>query len=263
MKLSIITINLNNKVGLQKTIQSVMSQEFREYEHIVIDGNSCDGSKDLIDKYKDNLFYTISEPDSGIYNAMNKGIKKATGDYCLFLNSGDSLCSNQILSQCFSTPLVADLVYGDINITSAADKILYSINYPLPSALSAFSLFNRSLPHPATFIRRTLFTTHGLYQENFKIISDWLFFNQQIISHNATLKKIPIIVSNHTNDGISNNPKFDHIKAREKTIALKESFPYLYQDFKNVASTSFHAKNLAHSLKNDIRNFIKKIYQSN
>ncbi len=89
MKLSIITVNLNNKDGLQKTIDSVISQTFKDFEWIVIDGGSTDGSKELIEKYSDYISYWVSEPDKGIYNAMNKGIKVAKGDYLEFLNSGD------------------------------------------------------------------------------------------------------------------------------------------------------------------------------
>ena len=89
--LSIITVNLNNCDGLQKTIDSVVGQTFTDYEWIVIDGGSMDGSRELIEQYADCLAYWCSEPDNGIYNAMNKGISRATGEWLLFLNSGDSL----------------------------------------------------------------------------------------------------------------------------------------------------------------------------
>ena len=91
LKISIITINYNNKSGLEKTIESVLQQTYDNIEYLVIDGNSTDGSKDVIKKYKHRISYWVSEPDSGIYNAMNKGGTKATGDYLLFLNSGDVL----------------------------------------------------------------------------------------------------------------------------------------------------------------------------
>ena len=102
MKLSIITINYNNLAGLQKTIESVVSQTFRDFEWIVIDGGSVDGSRELIERYANSFSYWVSEPDKGIYNAMNKGIVVAKGDYLLFLNSGDWLCDEMALERSFS-----------------------------------------------------------------------------------------------------------------------------------------------------------------
>ena len=86
MKLSVITINFNNRDGLRKTIESVVNQTYKDFEYIVIDGGSTDGSVDVIKEYTDRIDYWVSEPDKGIYNAMNKGIDVAQGEYCLFLN---------------------------------------------------------------------------------------------------------------------------------------------------------------------------------
>ena len=102
MKLSIITINYNNKNGLQKTIDSVISQTFKDFEWIIIDGGSTDGSKELIEKYSQHITYWVSEPDKGIYNAMNKGIKVAKGEYLFFLNSGDYLVQPNTINQIFT-----------------------------------------------------------------------------------------------------------------------------------------------------------------
>ena len=100
-QLSIITINYNNLAGLQKTFESVFNQTFQDFEYIVIDGGSTDGSKELIEQYHDKIDYWVSEPDSGIYNAMNKGIVRANGEYLQFLNSGDSLLGENILKNVF------------------------------------------------------------------------------------------------------------------------------------------------------------------
>ena len=91
MQLSIITINRNNKTGLEKTIYSVVNQNYKDYEYIVIDGDSSDGSLEVIKRNEKYFSYWVSEPDSGVYQAMNKGIDRANGEYCLFLNSGDYL----------------------------------------------------------------------------------------------------------------------------------------------------------------------------
>ena len=117
MFLSIITINRNNAVGLKKTLESVASQTCRDFEHIIIDGASTDGSVDVINDYVastagKNVSYWISEPDSGVYNAMNKGIKKAIGDYCLFLNSGDWLFNSDTVKNEKETDHTEDIDSG-------------------------------------------------------------------------------------------------------------------------------------------------------
>ena len=99
MKLSIITINYNNQEGLKKTIESVVSQTMRDFEWIVIDGGSTDGGKEIIEQNKQCLDYWCSEPDKGIYHAMNKGIRASHGDYLMFLNSGDSLYDNKVIER--------------------------------------------------------------------------------------------------------------------------------------------------------------------
>ena len=111
MKLSIITVNLNNKDGLQKTINSIIFQTIKNFEWIVIDGGSTDGSKELIEANKNHITYWVSEQDSGIYDAMNKGIKKAKGDYLLFINSGDYLCSNDTVER-----IISDKNFGKYDI---------------------------------------------------------------------------------------------------------------------------------------------------
>ena len=114
MKVSIITINYNNQSGLQRTIDSVTSQSFSDIEWIVIDGDSKDGSRELIEKYKKHFAYWVSEHDGGIYQAMNKGVEHASGDWLLFLNSGDWLFDNDVLSKVFDTQHDADILYGDV-----------------------------------------------------------------------------------------------------------------------------------------------------
>ena len=129
MKLSIITVNLNNMEGLQKTCDSIISQTFKNFEWIVIDGGSADGSKELIEEYGSNISYWVSEPDKGIYNAMNKGIKVAKGEYLYFLNSGDYLFDSNALSDVFLDNPKEDIVYGFVaREHSGRTKILDGLN---------------------------------------------------------------------------------------------------------------------------------------
>jgi glycosyltransferase involved in cell wall biosynthesis len=113
LKLSIITVNLNNAAGLRKTIESVRAQTFKDFEHIIIDGDSTDESVAVIKKFEDGFSYWVSEPDGGIYQGMNKGTRVAKGEYCLYLNSGDYLYNSKVLEKVFKEKFSEDLVYGN------------------------------------------------------------------------------------------------------------------------------------------------------
>ena len=113
MKLSVITINFNNRDGLRKTIESVVNQTFKDFEYIIIDGGSTDGSVDVIKEYADRIDYWVSEPDKGIYNAMNKGIDVAKGEYCIFMNSGDCFYVNDVYENVFRELDGVDIIIGD------------------------------------------------------------------------------------------------------------------------------------------------------
>ena len=112
-RLSIITVNHNDLAGLRKTRDSILSQTFQDFEWIVVDGDSTDGGKDFIQEHQEEMAWWCSEQDNGIYNAMNKGIEHAQGEYLLFLNSGDTLSAPDTLKEVFRTEPDADVVYGD------------------------------------------------------------------------------------------------------------------------------------------------------
>ena len=171
MRLSIITINYNNHEGLKKTIDSVVAQTFRDFEWIVIDGGSTDGSRELIEDFASHIAYWVSEPDKGIYNAMNKGMDHAHGDYLLFLNSGDWLYNETSLERCFAHDFSADVMYGDclFHYADHDAKCCY------PSNLTFEFLYRRSLAHCSSFIKReTLAKEH--YNEDYRIVSDLEFW---------------------------------------------------------------------------------------
>ena len=178
MKLSIITINYNNKAGLQKTIDSVITQTFKDFEWIIIDGGSTDGSKELIEEYSQYITYWVSEPDKGIYNAMNKGILQAKGEYLQFLNSGDALYTRLSLKELFKQNIYGDIIYGDAMFIDK-NNISELKRYNKPISLSYFVSGN-VINHQASFIKRELFKDH-LYNENYKIVSDWEFWILQAI----------------------------------------------------------------------------------
>ena len=215
MKISIITINLNNKDGLKKTIESVINQTvYDKVEYIIIDGGSTDGSKELIEQHKDKLYYWCSEPDRSIYNAMNKGITVSTGDYLLFLNSGDYLAENNVLERVLPY-LEYDFVYGNEWKVNERYKCPYEAKYPDKLDESFFR--RTSLPHQSTFIKSELLKEKP-YSEDFKIISDWKFFIEEFRS-GKTYKHMPFIVSVYDCSGFS----YQHLDLmqKEKNIFYK------------------------------------------
>lgn len=227
-KISIITINYNDRNGLEKTIQSVISQRYKNIEFIVIDGGSTDGSKEIIDNFAANLAYWISEPDSGIYNAMNKGIKVATGDYLLFLNSGDSLHDNQVIENV--NALVGeerDIYYGDI----IYDEVNQQNKVTFPDVLTFAFFFERNISHQASFIKRHLFETIFLYNENFKIVSDWEFFIYAICKREVSYQHLDLLVTNYDATGISSNTENHPLMFVEREASLNKYFPEFIADY--------------------------------
>ena len=242
MKLSIITVNLNNRNGLQKTIDSVVFQTFRDFEWIVIDGGSTDGSKELIEQYADHFAYWVSEPDKGIYNAMNKGIKVAKGEYLQFLNSGDWLYSNDTLDRVFSIMPNADIAYGNMALMDN-EQITEIREYP--DALSFATLYSLSLPHPSSFIRSALLK-ESPYDESLKIVSDWKFFLQKALE-NRSFVHISVTVSCFNLSGLSSTNK--ELLDKEREIVTSDNIPecilydikYLDELIKNLPDAQMKA----------------------
>lgn len=198
MKLSLITINFNNKDGLKKTIESVAAQTFKDFEWIVIDGGSTDGSRELLVQYAEHFAYWVSEPDKGIYNAMNKGIDHARGAYFQFLNSGDWLKDPCTLQSFFAIPLEGDIVYGDQDYYEG-ETLIESRKHP--DNLSLKYLYEWSLGHSSSFIKRELLVEEH-YNENYRIVSDWEFFLKKALE-NKTFVHRPITVGCFDMSGIS------------------------------------------------------------
>ena len=200
MKLSIVTINRSNAEGLRKTIESVVSQSFNDFEYIVIDGASTDSSVDVIKEYQDKITYWVSEPDSGVYQAMNKGIRQVKGDYILFLNSGDFLIGSDVLDRVMSQSKGADVLCARCNVSDNGN-VVWTSNPP--EQITVGVLYGVGLAHQSTFIKRELFEKHGLYREDFKYNSDIDFWYRTIIFGGASTQKIDVITTDYNLDGIS------------------------------------------------------------
>ena len=265
MKYSIITVNLNNKEGLKRTIQSIISQDFSDYEFMVIDGGSVDGSKEVCEEFSSFITYWVSEKDSGIYNGMNKGIIKAHGDFINFMNSGDTFFDNHVLSIVSEKMDGSDIIVGcDFNQSPVTGQTFTSI---LPTRTSMVTFFTQTLPHQSSFIRRSLFND-SLYNENLKIVSDWEFFMKKIVYEGATIQLLnDLVVSRHEQDGIS---AYGVKTAMEERIAvLKELLPNgIYKDYKSLAnldrSTLFKLLNMLDKGPNKLLTYcIKILYRIN
>ena len=231
MKLSIITINRNNAAGLRKTIESVVSQTYTDFEYIIIDGASTDAGVEIIKEYADKISYWVSEPDTGIYNAMNKGIMKANGEYLLFLNSGDWLVDEEVVGDFCNSNFNQDIVCGNINLIENGEIIL--AKSPDNDALDFNFFYHGSLLHPASFIRKELFYKYGTYNERYKIISDWEFFVRVIMIHKVSYERVERLISNFPVDGISSYKEHnEQIKNDRKDVLLNyvpEAFYLSYE----------------------------------
>lgn len=214
-KLSIITVNLNNSFGLEKTIQSIIHQSFNDYEFIIIDGGSVDNSLEIIHKYDKNLTKWVSEKDDGIYDAMNKGILHSSGEYLFFLNSGDILAKPDVLYQVFKNNFDFDIIYGDVNLHFLKDKTIIKRH---PDELTMLFLFSSALCHQSVFIKRELFNSLGPYNVQYKLASDWLFILQAVILQNCSYKHLNKIISDYYVNGVSTRENLTLSDERESIL---------------------------------------------
>ena len=215
--ISIITINYNNAQGLKKTIDSVSSQSFQDFEFIVIDGNSTDNSVDYI-KQNNRINYWVSETDNGIYDAHNKGINKATGDYLLFLNSGDILADNIVLQKVASHFFSKKSFYYG-NLILEKNKVLEK--HIAPSSIDLDFMINSTLWHPCVFIKSELFKLYGLYNVDFKIAGDYEFFIRCLLKPNISTEYINEFIAIFDGNGISNDSKNTELQVKERENAWK------------------------------------------
>lgn len=200
MLVSIITINYNNLEGLKKTYDSVQSLKGQDFEFIIVDGLSTDGSSEFVHSLpqRENLI-VVSEKDNGIYNAMNKGVCLATGDYCIFMNSGDLFYDSDVIEN-IKNDLITnkDIVSGVAYINGQVWKS------PEEEELSLTFFLKRSLSHQATFIKRNLLIDDP-YDENYKIVSDSLFFFKSLVLKGSSYLKSSVFVTSCEDPGLSGN----------------------------------------------------------
>lgn len=236
MRLSIITITYNNLVGLRKTADSVLEQTVSDFEWIIIDGASTDGTKEYLAAMAAKLQITncklqiISEPDRGIYNAMNKGIRLAQGEYIQILNAGDCLAAtdvtermlNALTEQTAKAGQPIDILYGNMLKVDGKGKLIGKSGY---TEYSLRQFYSSTLNHDCAYIRRALFDDdhYGLYDENLRIVSDWKWYLQAIGLGKVRPVYADIDVTIFDGGGISetNLP----LRAQERRLVLEEVLP--------------------------------------
>lgn len=236
-KISIITINRNNAEGLERTIKSVIEQSYANYEFLIIDGESTDNSVDIIKQYSSDITFWVSEKDTGIFNAMNKGIERSTGDYCYFLNSADIFINPDVLKEIFGSHThAAPFINGNqINNFGSYTQKVPCLNRPL----TLFDFYWGTIKHQATFIRRDLFEKYGLYDEKLRITSDWKFFLQTIGLKNEQPTFVDVDIVLFEWDGLSTNPQTAASHINERTQVLDENIPKSIQsDYENFHEMS-------------------------
>jgi glycosyltransferase involved in cell wall biosynthesis len=235
--LSIITVNFNDRTGLAKTLQSVQSQSFTDYEHIIIDGGSTDGSVEIIQHYAEgnaHVTYWHSKPDKGIYDGMNKGIAHASGTYLCFMNGGDCFTENILEQIAFDG---ADLIWGDTQMVKG-DDVWKETGM---EKVNLLDLCDRCPGrHQSTFIHRRLFE-HRLYDTGYRIISDWGHAFMSLVVDRCSYRYIPLTISVCDANGISNAQR--KLTEAEHRRWCREYFSPLYSNslitLRNLSFSTF------------------------
>ena len=217
-KISIITVAFNSAKTIKGTIESIISQDYYNIEYLIIDGGSTDGTLDIVKSYSEHVKYYVSEPDNGIYDAMNKGIKAATGDVIGILNSDDFYPNSFVLSNVAKLfqKYSCDAVYGDLVYVKAND-INKIKRYWQAGEYSTSKIKNGwMLPHPTFFVKKKIYTRYGLYDTDLKSAADYEMILKLLYKHNISVHYLPMILVNMRMGGESNKSFWNRIKANKQ-----------------------------------------------
>lgn len=233
MNVSVITICFNSASCIERTIKSVIEQSSDNYEYIIVDGKSTDGTIEIIQKYDSYIAKWISEPDKGIYNAMNKGVAMATGEYCIFMNAGDVFYSNNVLET------VSSLLDGTHSIVMGNQIYVNEKGYDhygkYWKSVTLRTIFRGSLYHQASFIRRKDLVETP-YDESLRMVSDWKLAHELLIQQNKLYKGIDVDIVLFDNTGITNRCVELRLKECKDTLDYmypeKVQYDYIHDEIK-------------------------------
>jgi len=210
-KLSVITIVYNNVKDIERTMLSVLGQHYKNIEYIIIDGASKDGTTDIIFRYKAQLSQFISEPDKGIYDAMNKGLALATGDYVLFMNSGDEIFAPETVSQVFASADAADIYYGETEMFNDQWESLGQRRHHAPENFNWESFrFGMSISHQAIYIKKDITEPFDL-QYKYSSDIDWII---KAAKNASSIVNTHLYVAKYLVGGISKKKHLASLKER-------------------------------------------------
>jgi glycosyltransferase involved in cell wall biosynthesis len=269
IQFSVITINFNNASGLEKTIQSVINQTSKNFEYIIIDGGSTDESNEIINNHSNNITYFISEKDKGIYDAQNKGIKIAKGNFLIFLNSGDCFADSNVLKDVeqFNSGKQVKLIYGNTNLINKDDSITKLIP---PDTLNLNFWYMNTLNHQAVFAHKSLFNEIGNFSMNYRFASDFEFIFKAYRKYPNDFIHADLTVCIYDNSGLTSNVETEDfiIAEREQILkantSRKEFYAMRSAYFKTVSLKKKYSFYLRQNifLKNTVKpiyDFLKKI----
>lgn len=213
IKVSVITIVYNDVKNIRRTMLSVLNQTFKSIEYIVIDGGSTDGTKNIIEENKDKLAVYISEKDNGIYDAMNKGLAAATGEYVLFMNSGDEIYDRSTVEEVFNTDLSADIYYGETEMFNEHWESLGKRRHAVPKSFNWKSFkYGMNISHQAIYIKKSITTPYDL-QYKYSSDIDWII---KCAKRATKIVNTNMYVAKYLVGGVSKQKHFESLKERFK-----------------------------------------------
>ncbi len=235
-RLSIITIVYNNAKDIERTMLSVLNQTYSNIEYIIVDGASTDGTVDIIKRYGDRVAKFISEQDNGIYDAMNKGLALATGDYVLFMNSGDEIYANDTVTEVFASAPSGDIYYGETEMYNENWKSLGQRRHRAPEHFDWHSFkFGMNISHQAIYIKRSLTVPFDLKYKYSSDI-DWII---KAAKNSSNIVNTHLYVAKYLVGGMSKQKHLESLKERFKILS------HYYGFIPNLINHIFIALNLA------------------
>lgn len=224
MKVSIVTATYNDAATIRDTIESVLSQDYPDIEYIIVDGNSTDGTMDVVQEYKGRVQHVLSEPDTGAYDAMNKGFRLATGDIIGVLNADDFFTAPTIVSRLVATleESHADAVYGDVHYVHADNLEKVTRYYSSRLFRRSWMRFGFMPAHPSFYCRREIYLKYGLFDTSYKIAADFEQLLRLIFVNRIKTVYIPLDCVTMRTGGLSSSGMVSHKRIfREHLQALK------------------------------------------
>jgi len=272
MKITIITVCLNSELTILHTLNSVLTQSYRNIEHIIVDGGSTDKTLEFIKQYNFKNKILIHQKKNGIYNAMNLGIKRSTGDYLCILNADDIFNSNTTIQKVVEKIIKnndCSIFLGNVVFFDAENFENINRNYSAKNFNINLLKYGIMPPHPGSFIKKEIYLQYGKYEESFKIASDFEFFLRVLYKNNNHFKKLNLLITRMKTGGISGKDFFSYIIS---TIEIVKSFKknkltsnllfiILRFPIKLLQFINFNSKKLNKNFKLILSNFFLQKYE--